>query len=146
MGKLLQMADDRLSELVDQLAPLRILRDAFSPTENEYQRVWEKIKPLMKDRAAGETLTLKGKCFEIELTECATERRVKPLEKVYDALKKLFGAKRYYSMLGFPVTPIDALVGKPIATAEYMDETQTGARKFIRVTDLRTPAKAAKAA
>jgi hypothetical protein len=132
-----------LAELVDDFAPLRIAVDHFRTTSNLHDRLWEKIKVHLAKHPGDKTVTLCGNKYVIEVDACQPKRVVKPLAAVYERLKKLFGAKRFWELVTFPVTPIDAMFSDDEQKKNFIDTSQTGARKIISVELIDGVAKAA---
>lgn len=139
-------ASDLLSELVDHFGALRLKVDEFRPTLNEHDRTWEKLKAQIADYPNEKPIKLKGRHYEIDLDARANERKVIVKPPVFERLKKLFGAKRFWELVKFPVTPIDAMFQRDDEQVKnFIAETQTGPRKILAVRLLDDPA-AAKAA
>jgi hypothetical protein len=131
MGKVVAI-DEILSDLVDDFAPVRLSVDQFRPTINLHDRLWSRIKTHLASKPNEKPVTLRGKKYIVEIDACQPARKVKPLAAVFEKLKKLFGTKRYYELVQFPVTPIDALLDDE-HRGEYIDTTQTGPRKILSV-------------
>jgi len=49
---------------------------------------------------------------------------------VFEKLKKLFGTARFWGMVTFPVTPLDALCDEE-QKKDSIETTPTGARKIV---------------
>ena len=138
---------DILGELVDQFAPVRQQVDDFRPTQNLHDKLWKQIKTHVAGHPGNKSITLKGNHYEIELDACQMERTVIAKPTVFEKLKKLFGAKRFWELVSFPVTPIDAMFSRDDEqTKNFIETTQTGYRKIVSITALDGPAKVAKAA
>ena len=137
---------DILSELVDQFAQVRQKVDEFRPTQNLHDRLWKQIKPHLEKYPTNKPLALKGGKYVIELDACQWERKVKPVAAVFERLKKIFGAKRFWELISFPVTPLDAMFDRDDQQLKnFVETSQTGSRKILSVTQIDGPA-AAKAA
>ena len=132
-----------LAELVDTFAPLRLQVDQFRPTLNAHDRLWDRIKLHLAAQPNEKPVTLKGAKYQIEIDACQPQRKVKPLAAVYERLKKLFGAKRFWELVTFPVTPIDAMYSDDDQKKNFIDTTQTGARKILGISLIDGVAKAA---
>ena len=146
MAKAVQIVD-ALTALVDLYAPVRVECDKFRPTQNTADRLWKQIKPYLEGRPNDQPTTLTGSKYVIELDACQIVREVKISKPgVFDRLKKAFGAKRFWELLSFPVTPIDALYDKDAPEiGELISSAQTGYRKILSVRQIEglTLAKAA---
>jgi len=133
---------DPLAELVDQFAPVRLAIEDFRPTQNLHDRLWVRLKVHLEG-PQNQPITLKGKLYQVSLTESQIERTVKP--SAMERLKKVFGAKRFWELVHFPLKPLDAMFDDE-QRKNFVETTQTGPRKIASVEKLDGPANVAKAA
>jgi hypothetical protein len=132
MAKAPTLVIDILGALVDQFAPVRMQCHGFRPTQITHDRLWKSIKPYLAERPNDKSLTLSGLKYVVELDSCQIENKVVRKPSVFERLKKLFGAKRFWSLVEFPVTPVFGLLGADDEQVKnFVETTQTGYRKIL---------------
>lgn len=141
MGKLAAIQSDPLPDLIDQFAPLRLQVEANRPVENQAERLWQKIKPFLEKYPGDKPVILKGRKYQLHVTECGMKRHVLPA--AIEKLKKVFGFKRFSEIVAnaFPVGPIDAMLTSE-QQAGMVVERQDGNRRIAQVVEIDGPAQA----
>ena len=129
MAKVQQITDIP-NEILDWFAEDRLAVEAFKPTQNSYDRGWARVKLALQVNPANKPVTLKGKKYTVEIAACEMQRKVRAVASVFEKLKKLFGTARFWGMVTFPVTPLDALCDEE-QKKDSIETTPTGARKIV---------------
>ena len=110
--------------LVDEFGDLVAQRDAFAPTEREYQKLYGQLKALVADADPEAAFVCRGERFTLTISARSFESKPD-----IPAVRKKLGAATFLLVASVTKKALEGWLLKPVIE-ELCVTTQTGSRSF----------------
>jgi hypothetical protein len=114
--------------IIDEFGQLQQDVDAFKPKKDRHAELRDQIASWYEKEPARQPFVEHGLRFTLQVSECANERTVSSMSKLF----KFLGVEAFLKLCKLPLGAVDAAVPK-IRHKEFLTEEPTGPRKIKAV-------------